>query len=333
MKKSNQRGQSQELLALFVLVLILICINIVVGAETTTDFNGTFSALLKGPFYPSDSVSVILWEVRLPRTLAACFCGILLGTVGSVYQSIFRNVLAEPYLVGVSGGAALGGSLAISFGVVGAFGFGILGCAVLGGILALMLALNMSKVRGQLDSQKLLISGLVIGAILSSGMTLVLSSAGQDTNKIMRWLFGSLTPMFWPSVIVLFVFSLISVGIAQFHSQALNALKISRAQAYSVGFEPDIVIKQALIVGAICSSVAVGAIGMVGFLGLIAPNIARSLSRSDHAKTTLFSGLIGAILLLVADLISQRTGELPIGAITAVFGGVGLLVMQRRKSG
>ena len=332
MTAPTQTSPKTTIYVMFCVAVGLVLLNIVVGAVGTPDLGATFTNLFRGPGYPDDAFSVVLWELRLPRALAACFAGCLLGTIGSVYQAIFRNVLAEPYLVGVSGGAALGGSVAIAFGMAGVFGLGVVGFSVVGGLIALVLALRMGRVRGVIDSQRLLISGLVIGAVLSSGMTLVLSLAGQDTNRILRWLFGSLTPMFWPSVGFLLLSAIVGTVVSLKNARALNALSISRAQAFSVGFDPDKVIKICLYVGAICTSVVVGAIGMVGFLGLIAPNLARAICRSNLKEQIILSGFIGASLLMIADLIAQRSGELPVGAITAVFGGIALLLLFGRDS-
>lgn len=288
----------------------------------------------------TDSVNgTIVWAIRLPRAVGCIVVGAILATVGSSFQALFRNPLAEPYVVGVSSGAAVGGAIALVFGIGGAWegfwgGFGMTACAFLSGMASLALVFSLAQRRGVIDPQALLLSGVVVGALLSSVLSLILLAAGQDTNKVLRWLLGSMTPMFWNRVVVMAIALVGGLIILMRHSRYLNAFAVGEATARHLGVPTKRLKPLVLIVGTAMTATTVGAVGIIGFLGLVAPHIARRLIGVDWRYSLVGSAIIGSGLLLGADLIAQvaiRDTELNVGIVTAILGAPALIALLRWK--
>jgi iron complex transport system permease protein len=288
--------------------------------------------LVAGPMADPDAVNAIVWRIRLPRACAAALVGAILGVTGAAFQGFFRNSLADPYVVGVSSGAAVGGTLAVLLGL--GSGLGMVGAATLGGPGALAGVLALSSRRGGVSVPNLLTSGVVVGALLAGLTTLNLYLAGQDTNSVLRWLLGSTTPMYWDRVAVLAVVLALGAPLLVSQGRGLNAYAVDEFMAERLGVDGRRLKAAVLGGGALMVAVAVGSVGIVGFLGLVAPHLARRLTSSDSRVAVPASGLVGALLLLLADVLAQRARpgtELPLGAVTAVLGAPALLWLLRRQ--
>ncbi|MBS1723340.1 MAG: iron ABC transporter permease [Armatimonadetes bacterium] len=275
--------------------------------------------------------NVILWRLRMPRALAATFVGVTLATVGTAFQALFRNPLAEPYVIGVSSGAAVGGTLSILIGIEA--GFGRMGLAAAGALLSLLLVVSLAKRRGAVDVQTLIVAGVVVGALLSGWTTLNLVLAGKDSAKVLFWLLGSVVPMYWPWVAVLAAMALASFAFLLPQGRALNALAVDEFIAERMGVDVRRLKWTVLIVGSLVIGVTVGVVGVVGFVGLVAPHISRKLVGNDVRRALPLAAVIGSLLVLAADLGAQRLRpgmELPLGAVTAVLGAPFLLSLLRR---
>lgn len=283
----------------------------------------------------ADPFHHIVWQIRLPRALACVFVGALLGSVGSAFQALFRNPLAEPYIVGVSSGAAAGGAMALVLGLgAWAFGMGILFFAFLGGAGSLMLVLAIAGRRGRTDVHTLLLSGVVVGAMLASVLSLILYSAGADANQILRWMLGSATPMHWNRVAVLAIVFLAGALVLFPQGKRLNALAVSDETAQRLGVDTKKLKRSVLTAGTAMTAVAVGSVGVIGFLGLVAPHIARRILGIDWRWSMSGAAICGAAILVLADVLAQRVlpgGEVPVGVITAILGAPFLLVLLRRE--
>ena len=291
--------------------------------------------LLRGDSGGSDTLNNVVWRVRLPRALGCVLVGGLLGTVGSAFQALFRNPLAEPYIVGVSSGAAVGGALAFVLGFSGALGgMGIMGAAFVTGLLSLALVFAMASRRGVVQVQTLLLSGVVVGALLSAVLSLILLAAGQDTNQVLRWLLGSTTPMFWNRIAAMSAVMLVGGVVMLLQTKSLNAFAISEETAQRLGVDTSALKSVVLVTGTAMTAAAVGSAGIIGFLGLVAPHIARRLLGVDWRWSLPGSAVLGAGLLLAADVVAQRAipnTELPVGVVTALLGAPFLLVLLRRR--
>lgn len=302
--------------------------------------------LLRGPVEDGGPENTIVWSIRLARACGCALVGAILATVGSAFQALFRNPLAEPYVVGVSSGAAVGGVLAMTLG----FGTALAGLVMplfgfLGGMAALGLVFGLARRRGTVDVTTLLLAGVVVGNLLSALLSLILLAAGNDTNSVLRWLLGSTTPMFWNRVALLAV--ALGVGFVVLFVQArrLNAFAVGEEAAQRLGVQIGRLKGTVLVAGTAMTAVAVGSVGIIGFLGLVAPHLARRLLGVDWRWSMVGSAMLGSVLLLASDLVAQRgvglvggllTGrpypelELPVGIVTALLGAPFLLVLLRK---
>ncbi len=339
MTASSHRAESSRRIATILAVLLGVCavmtvLHIAIGTVAVSP-----GEVLSAIFHRDDSnnASVYVWMVRGPRTAYCLVAGALLGLVGATFQALFRNPLADPYVVGVSSGAAVGGALGIALGFgtswTGMFtGLGPVVLATLGGLGALTLVLTLSLRRGVLEMQSLLLTGVVLGSLLSSLLSLIMQWSGKD-NQILSWLLGHMTPAYWnhfyPMAFVLGV----SAPILVVNARRLNALAIGDDTARQLGVNTNRVRPLLLITGSIMVAVTVANVGIIGFLGLVSPHIARRLLGVDWRWSLIGSGLVGAALLCGADILAQRIvpdAEVPVGIVTAILGAPFLILLLRR---
>lgn len=288
--------------------------------------------LFRGDLGDFSTDNGIIWRIRLPRALACLLVGAILGTVGSVFQSLFRNPLAEPTIIGVSSGAAVGGTTAILLGV--SAGFGRVGFAIGGALLALLLVMAIAKRQGVVNVQTLLLGGVVVGSLLSGLTTLNLTLAGLDSGKVLYWLLGSTTPMYPANVGLLAVTLIGGFSILYRQSRKINAFSVSEFMAERQGVDPRKLKNLVLFAGTVMTGICVGLVGIIGFVGLVAPHIARRLVGNDLRRSMLLSAQLGSVILMCADILAQRLRpgtELPIGAVTAALGAPFLLWMLKSK--
>jgi iron complex transport system permease protein len=300
-----------------------------------------------------EAANTIVWQVRLPRALGCLLIGGILGAVGSAFQALFRNPLAEPYIVGVSSGAAVGGVLAIVLGLGQMLaGLMVPVLAFAAGLASLALVFAIARRHGVVEVTTLLLSGVVVGSLLSAMLSLILLAAGRDTNQVLRWLLGSTSPMDWNRLAMLAVALLAGGAALVLQTRRLNAFAFSEDTAQRLGVDTGRLKAAVLVVGTAMTAVAVGAAGIIGFLGLVAPHIARRLLGVDWRVSLAGSAIFGAILLLLSDIVAQRgvptvealliaagamaerpvsVVDLPVGIVTALLGAPFLLVLLRRK--
>lgn len=279
--------------------------------------------------------NTMVWEVRLPRALACALVGGILGLVGSAFQALFRNPLADPYIVGTSSGAAVGGAIAIWLGFAGwAGGMGLLLSAFATGVMSLAIVMTLGVHRGVVDTQRLLLAGVVMGAFLASAVAWVLMAAGEDSNRVMRWLLGSATPMFWDRIPPLAVALGVGATLLIVQSRRLNAFALGEETARRLGVSTGRLKPAILVTGTAMTAIAVGTVGVIGFLGLLAPHIARRCVGVDWRISLPASGLMGMMLLCASDILAQwgvPGAEIPVGVITALLGAPFLLVLLRKQ--
>lgn len=289
--------------------------------------------LLRG-IHAGESLNDVVWQIRLPRALGTICVGGLLATVGCAFQGLLRNPLADPYIVGVSSGAALGGVAILQLGLVSALGgLALPLAAFVGGLGSLFLVIALASGKGALDMRTLLLAGVVTGSMLSAILSLAIYYKDQDTTLLLRWLLGDTRDLDFPKVAMLSVVLLIGFVILQSRTRALNAFAIGESTALRLGVDTRRLKPIVLVTGAAMTAIAVGMVGIVGFVGLIAPHIARSLVGADWRRSMPVSLVLGALLLLVSDLVAQRllaSGEIPLGVVTAILGAPVLLVLLRK---
>lgn len=320
---------------LLILGLGLVVLQILAGGSVNLGVGTLWRELVSGPG-GAGADNVILWQIRLPRSLGGLVAGGILGTVGACFRTYFRNPLAEPYVLGVASGAAATAALVVLAGLSVVAGGLLMSLAgAVGGVLTLSLVWALGGgFSGRFDVVRLLLAGVVIGSLMGAFVTLVLLLAGKDTNQVLRWLLGSLTPMFWPKLGVLA--GALGVGGAVLYRQTrwLNAVGFEGDGAGHLGVDFQRLSLVVLGVGTAMVGLLVGSVGMIGFVGLVAPHIARGLVGPDLRRSFWVSGLVGACLVLAADLGAQKLivgAELPVGAVTALLGAPVLLMIAGKR--
>jgi len=281
----------------------------------------------------------IVRDIRLPRSLGAWLGGALLGLAGAVAQGLFRNPLADPYLLGSASGASLGVSLYLSLfgGSILATAWlprlGMTGAAFIGSVLAVVLTLTLA--RGVQQTLRLLLAGVVVGVVLGALASLVTLFEPQVLQAMQGFMLGSTSFVGWTSCALMAVALSLSLIVAVALARVLDALTLGEATAQSLGMP----LRQArlLLVAAmsLTTAAAVAQMGLIAFVGLAAPHAVRSLVRCKHSGVLLLSTLMGGALLLLADVLARgllAPQDLPVGVLTAVLGGVYLLWRMKPAS-
>lgn len=286
--------------------------------------------------------SLILTEIRLPRVFLSMIIGGVLATSGAVLQGLFRNPLADPSLIGVSAGASVGASLSILFGTgivsasLGGLSLVTLG-AFLGSILTIWLVYQLSTGRRGTSVSTMLLVGIAISALAGAISSLLIILADNEMLRRMSlWQMGNLDLASWNrlgvSLLMLLIFALLLRG----QSGPLNAFLLGESEARHLGIDITATKKRLIFLAALGVGVSTALAGVIAFVGLIVPHLVRQLAGPDHRHLLIGSGLMGAILLLLADLVARTIlvpAELPVGIVTAFLGVpffIYLLVYQRR---
>ena len=277
----------------------------------------------------------IVLELRLPRVALALVAGGGLALAGAVFQAVLRNALAEPYVLGVSGGAAVGAVGAVVFGLAVVPGMVQL-AALAGAVGAMLLVLRIAvRVGRALDTRVLLLAGVVVGAFFNAVILLLLMLADVESfRSAVFWMMGSLAGANWRSATLLTLFVLPSVIVLLALARALNLLAIGEETALFLGARVERVKLIAYFIASLLVAAAVSACGVIGFIGLIVPHAVRLAWGSDHRLLLPASALGGGIFLLLADTAARSIAapaELPVGVITALV-GVPIFVLLLRRS-
>jgi iron complex transport system permease protein len=288
-------------------------------------------------FDPVDSVAdTIIWDIRLPRTLLAVLVGAALAAAGGVMQGFFQNPMADPYIVGVSAGAALGATSAFALGFDFWF-FGLNAVSVSAFVCALavtLLVYMLSRRRGRIASGTLLLTGIAIGSLATSVTSFLLVMSGEDQRRVLFWLMGSLSARQWDHVQMLLPYVVVGLGVAMLYARDLNVLLLGDEQAAHLGIHVERV-KLILLAAASClAAAAVAVSGIIGFVGLLIPHLVRLIVGPDYRFLMPMSALGGGLLMVLADTVARTAMspvEMPIGILTTVLGGPFFLYLLHRQ--
>lgn len=282
----------------------------------------------------------IVWDIRAPRTLGAFLAGALLGLAGAVAQGLFRNPLADPFLLGSASGATLGVASALSLLGVSPMATswvvraGLTGAAFVGAVLAVLLTLLLAK--GVQHTLRLLLAGVVVGVVLGAFSSLVTLLSPDILQAMQAFMLGSTGFVGWAAVGIMGSVWLPCLAVALAFSRVLDGLSLGEATAASLGL-PLGALRVALVaVLALATGTAVAQTGLIAFVGLAAPHLVRSAVKTTHARLLALSSLMGGVLLLLADTLARGVmapQELPVGVLTAVLGGGYLLWLMHRRAG
>ena len=296
----------------------------------------------------------IVWDIRLPRTLGAWAAGALLGLAGALAQGLFRNPLADPYLLGSASGASLGVALALAAmgGAAGMLGggsmmnsgiavsvfssslwvrLGLTGAAFVGAVVAVFMTLALS--RGVGHTLRLLLAGVVVGVVLGAMTHLVLLLSPDALQAMQAFMLGSTAFVGWVSVSMMAIVWAVCVAASWLLARVLDGLSLGDATAQSLGLAV-VPMRAALVaVLALATGTAVAQTGLIAFVGLAAPHVVRSMVKTTHGQLILLASLVGGVLLMAADTLARwliAPQELPVGVLTAVLGGGYLLWLMHR---
>ncbi|WP_101048503.1 FecCD family ABC transporter permease [Macromonas nakdongensis] len=279
----------------------------------------------------------IVWDIRLPRSLGAWLAGALLGLAGAVAQGVFRNPLADPFLLGSASGASLGVALLLTvlggspFASAWVFRLGLTGAAFAGAVLAVLLTLVLAA--GVQQTLRLLLAGVIVGVVLGACTSLVTLMNPDTLQAMQAFTLGSTGFVGWNATGVMAVVALLCVAVAVGLSRVLDGLTLGETTALSLGLR--LAPMRAALIGvlALATGTAVAQTGLIAFVGLAAPHLVRSLVNTTHARLLPLSALAGGALLLGADVLARAVlapQELPVGVLTAVLGGSYLLWLMYR---
>ncbi|MFO7587978.1 MAG: iron ABC transporter permease [Gemmatimonadota bacterium] len=290
---------------------------------------------LRGPGGDPVTRTIVL-ELRMPRVLGAALVGASLAVSGAVFQALLRNPLAEPYLLGVSSGAALGAVGAIVSGVAG-LGAPVLPlAALLGGLVAIAVVFSVASVAGRFDTRVLILAGVVVSAFFGACITLILTLApAERLRSAFFWTLGSLSGVSWPMVGVLAVYGIPASLGAWALGRNLDALALGEEAAAAVGTDVERVKRSAYLLASLLAAATVSVAGVIGFVGLVVPHAVRLLWGSSHRQLVPLAFLAGAVFLVLVDTAARAIAgpvEVPIGVVTAFLGVPFFLALLRRRS-
>lgn len=284
----------------------------------------------------SESASAdIVLGVRLPRIILGALVGAALATAGAVFQALLRNPLADPYVLGVSGGAALAGIIVLAFGSIWSLSTQMVPIAAfVGGLLATGLLYWVSGGRGRSSPTALLLTGVVFNAFASAGIIFLASVAGFfDGSRIFLWLIGHLSAVEIDAVGLVATSVLVGLAVACFLARSLNLLALGDETAAQLGVPVETHRRILLVATSLMVGAAVAVSGLIGFVGLIVPHALRLVIGSDHRLLIPASALTGASFLVLSDTVARTIlsgRELPVGAVTALVGGPLFIFLLRR---
>lgn len=278
-----------------------------------------------------DAASSVVWSIRMPRVLLGVLVGGGLAVAGAALQGLFRNPLADPGLIGVSSGAALGATVGI---LLGTLSWAVPGAAFAGGWIATLAVLAMGRREGRVNVAAMLLSGIAINAVCGALVGLLIFTADdRELRTVTFWSMGSLGHATWPMLGVAAPLLIVGSAGLVFQAKALNALLLGDASARHLGIPVERTGRIVVLLSSACVGAAVAASGIIGFVGLVVPHLIRLTLGPDHRHVLPLSVLLGGALLVLADALARvlvAPAELPLGILTAVIGTPVFILLLRR---
>ncbi len=284
---------------------------------------------------PDAAYNIIIWNVRIPRIIASTIVGMALAASGAAMQALFRNPMADPYILGTSSGASLGIALATVLGLYsGSLGFGFVSIIGFAGALgATLLVMSLGRIAGRMSNTGILLAGIVVSSFFMAVISFLYVFNHDKIASIYLWTMGGFNGIGWNKIGIIVVPVALGCAYLIIKARELNAIVMGEEHAAGIGVDVDRFKWKAMIATALLVSLAVFAGGIIGFVGLIVPHIVRMIFGADHKRMVLLSTLTGGIFLLLCDTLSRtilQTGELPVGIITSLFGAPFFLIILKR---
>lgn len=278
----------------------------------------------------------IIWSIRLPRVLLGVLVGASLSMAGAAFQGMFKNPMADPYVIGISSGAALGASIAIilrvnikilNISAISMFAF-------IGAIIAVFIVYNIARIKNKVPVTTLLLAGIAVGQFFTAIMSLIMVFYSKDMAKIIYWTMGGLAGKGWDPLLQISIPTILSMIFINFFARDLNILLTGEESAQSLGVNVEKTKVYILVLGTFMTAMVVSVSGIIGFVGLIIPHIIRILIGPDHRILLPASALAGGIFIIFADTIARTVIspiEIPVGIITALFGGPFFIYLLKKS--
>jgi len=335
------RSRTYAILGLLIAFVAVVAFATTIGSVQIPFFT-TWRVLLSQlplvditPNWPS-TIETIILEIRLPRVILAGLVGAALAIAGATYQGLFRNPLADPYLIGVAQGASLGAVIGflLPFEWHG-IGFGIIPIlAFAGAVLSVAIVYSLARVGKTLPVTTLILAGVALGALWGSIVSYLIITSGEKIHGIIFWLMGSFSLSEWSEVRVVLPYVVVGVAIILLYARSLNIMQLDEEQAQQLGINVEKVKLILLAAATMITAAAVSFVGTIGFVGIIIPHAVRLIWGPDHRFLLPLSVLTGGVFLILADLVARTAlapMEIPVGVITAICGVPFFLYLLRRK--
>jgi iron complex transport system permease protein len=345
MKKGSSELSKPMIMAGLIILLIISMLSAMIMGAVSIGWKNVIVIILEAlPFYEPVSAAEIapvyrdiLLQIRIPRVLLAAAVGSSLAVAGAVFQGLFRNPMADPYVIGISSGAALGAVFAMLSGFSLALGgFGAVPLfAFAGGITTIILVYSMARVGRAVPVMTLLLAGIAVSAFLSALVSLLTYFAGEKLHQVIFWMMGGLGGATWHQVRVMIPYALVGYICVSLFSRELNAMLLGEETASNLGVDTEKVKKILLAGASLLVAAAVSTSGIIGFVGLVVPHFVRLIAGPDHRFLIPASALLGGSLLIATDALARiviAPSELPVGIITALIGApMFVYLLKKRK--
>ncbi|MGH2540185.1 MAG: FecCD family ABC transporter permease [Actinomycetota bacterium] len=281
--------------------------------------------------------ATILWQLRAPRVALACVVGSCLAVSGAAYQGVFRNPLADPYLLGAAAGAGLGATVALVSGAGGSFGVGtpmLPVASFVGALGGVAVAYVLGGSMGGRTTTGLVLAGVAVASFLTALQTFVQQQNSDTLREVYTWILGRLTTAGWGDVMLILPYAVVSIVVLLLHGRLLDVMSLGDDEAESLGLRPTRVRFIVVIAASLATAAAVAVAGLIGFVGIIVPHAVRMVVGSSNRWVVPLSAVCGAAFLVLADLVARTVvapGELPIGVVTAIIGAPVFALLLRRS--
>jgi len=336
---TGRRTRIYSLLGLGILLILVAALATSIGS-VHVPFGDTFRILIhRLPFVDitptwSSAIATIILEIRLPRVVLAGLVGAALATAGATYQGLFRNPLADPYLIGVAQGASLGAVIGFLLPVTW-LGFNIIPVlAFTGALLSTATVYGLARVGKTLPVTTLILAGVALGALLGSIVSYLIISSGDKMHGIIFWLMGSFSLSQWSEVMVVLPYVVVGTAVIIIFARILNVMQLDEEQAQQLGVNVERLKLMLLAAATLITAASVSFVGTIGFVGIIIPHAVRLVWGADHRFLLPLAWLTGAVFMILTDLVARTIlapTEIPIGVITAICGAPFFLYLLRRR--
>jgi iron complex transport system permease protein len=321
-----------------VILGIAAAVGIGLGPVDLTPRSVVLELVNRLPFVTVDSglterQAAVLWQLRVPRVVLGGLVGATLAMAGATYQGVFRNPLADPYLLGIAAGAGLGATLSIVAGVNSTWLLPL--TAFAGGLLAVLVTYGLGTMGGGglRTTGTLILAGVAVASFFTAAQTLAQQLASDTIREVFAWILGRLSTVGWTEVLTLTPFVLVSGAVMLLHGRHLDVLAVGEAEASTLGLPVERVRITLVVAATLATAAAVSVSGLIGFVGIVVPHAVRRIVGTSYRAVLPLSIIGGAVFLVIADVIARTIiapSELPIGVVTAFVGAPFFAVVLRR---